>query len=57
MPLSWKIAMVIALFLIMRLVVRPLAHIYAVNFGVVGAVIACGLMYWLASVIERRGRR
>jgi hypothetical protein len=49
--------MAIAFFLIMHLVVRPLAHIYAVNFGVVGAVIACALMLVAASVIERPGRR
>jgi uncharacterized membrane protein YccC len=54
---SWKIAMSIAVVLIMRFAVYPAAKIYVADFGLLGALIACALMYWVASVIQRRRDR
>ena len=47
----------IAVVLLMRFAVYPAAKLYVANFGVLGALIACALMYMGASVMQRRHDR
>lgn len=58
-PLStlWKVGMSIVLILLMRFAVYPLAKIYVADFGLPGTLIACVLIYWGASVMQRRDHR
>ena len=52
--LPWKIGMVVALFLIMGFVVKPAAKFIAVNYGIVGGVITCGLLLAVSMIIHHR---